>query len=53
MKINSLASLTSMDLKSESKSRAQVNNAIFSETNPNSYDVLRAAHNNSITSVES
>jgi len=44
-----------MDLKSEiKKDPVPTNNAItFAETNPNSYDVIRAAHNNSINSVES
>ena len=53
--MKSETSLTSMDLKSEiKKDPAPVNNAVtFAETNPNSYDVIRAAHNNSINSVES
>ena len=53
--MKSETSLTSMDLKSEiKKDAASGNNGMsFSETNPNSYDVIRAAHNNSINSVES
>jgi len=53
--MKSETSLTSTDLKSEmKKDPVPGNNAItFTETNPNSYDVIRAAHNCSINSVES
>lgn len=55
-KIKSEASLTSSDVKTESplKDPFNANNIMsYTETNPNAYDIMRAHHNNSITSVES
>lgn len=50
-KMKSETSLTSMDLKSEMPNKVKIDNLAatkINESNANAYDIIRAAHNNSI-----